>query len=129
MTNKTITLKIKRQKSPYEKSYWEEFEVPYSPDMNVISALTEIQKNPVNKKGENTTPVVWDCSCLEEVCGACSMIINGVPRQACSALIDNLEQPITLEPLIKFPVVRDLFVDRQKMFDWNSLSFVTGFIF
>ena len=28
------------------------FEVPYRKNMNVISALMEIQKNPVNAKGE-----------------------------------------------------------------------------
>ena len=29
----------------------------------------EIRRNPVNIKGEKTTPVVWDMNCLEEVCG------------------------------------------------------------
>ena len=33
-------------------------------------------------------------NCLEEVCGACSMVINGRARQACSAIVDQLEQPI-----------------------------------
>ena len=42
---------------------------------------------------KQTTPVAWDMNCLEEVCGACSMVINGHPRQSCSALIDQLEQP------------------------------------
>ena len=45
------------------------------------------------------------------------MVINGKPRQSCSCLVDKVEQPITLAPLDKFPVVRDLIVDRQKMFD------------
>ncbi len=85
--------------------------------MNVISALMEIQRNPVNAKGEKTTPVVWESNCLEEVCGACSMVINGKPRQACTALIDQQEQPIRLEPMRTFPVVRDLIVDRSRMFD------------
>ena len=53
---------------------------------------------------------------MEEVCGACSMLINGTPRQACAALIDELDQPIVLEPLSKFPVVRDLMVDRSAIF-------------
>ena len=47
-------------------------------------------------------------NCLEEVCGACSMVINGKPRQSCSALLIKLEQPIRLEPMRTFPVVRDL---------------------
>ena len=45
------------------------------------------------------------------------MVINGKVRQACSALIDHLTQPITLQPMKKFPLLRDLTVDRQKMFD------------
>ena len=45
--------------------------------MNVISALMEIHRNPVNADGKKTTPVNWEMSCLEEVCGACSMVING----------------------------------------------------
>ena len=53
----------------------------------------------------------------EDLCGACTMLINGVARQACSTLIDSLEQPITLAPLTKFPLVRDLKVDRQKLFE------------
>ncbi len=112
-----IQLKILRQEVPASKPYWDEFEVEYIDGMNVISCLMAIQRNPVNKKGEQVKPVVWECNCLEEVCGACSMNINGGPRQACSALVANLSQPITLKPLTKFAVVRDLMVDRQVMFD------------
>src|SRR5207249_1244501 len=67
-----------------------------------------------------TTPPVWDSGCLEEVCGACTMLINGRTRQACSALVDKLGpagEAITLEPMTKFPLVRDLFVDRRRLFE------------
>ncbi|MBX6378338.1 MAG: succinate dehydrogenase iron-sulfur subunit, partial [Clostridia bacterium] len=69
MAERTVRLKIRRQLSPTEKPFWEEFEVPYRPGMNVISALMEIRKNPVNIRGQKTTPVVWEQNCLEEVCG------------------------------------------------------------
>ena len=36
---------------------------------------------------------------------------------ACSSLIDKLEQPIRLEPLSRFPVIRDLAVDRSVLFE------------
>ncbi|MDF2858456.1 MAG: sdhB [Neobacillus sp.] len=114
---KKIHLIITRQKDAKSASYTEEFMVPYRPNMNIISALMEIQKNPVNTKGEKTTPVIWESVCLEEVCGACSMVINGKPHQACSSLIDQLEQPIRVAPLGTFPIMRDLLVDRTRMFD------------
>lgn len=114
---KKVQIEILRQDTPESTPYWEKFEVNYRPNMNVISALMEIRQNPVNAKGEKTTPVTWDMNCLEEVCGACSMVINGRPRQSCSALIDQLTQPIQLAPMKTFPVVRDLQVDRTRMFD------------
>lgn len=115
--SENITFKIKRQDGPESAPYEETFTVPYRQNMNVISALMEIRRNPVNAKGEKTTPVIWEMGCLEEVCGACSMVINGKPRQSCTALVDRLEQPIRLEPMTTFPVVRDLAVDRSRMFD------------
>lgn len=127
--NKRVHLKIKRQDAPHERAYWEEFDVPYTEGMNVINALMEIQKHPVTREGREASPVAWDCSCLEEICGACAMIVNGRVRQACSALVHTLNQPIVLEPLSKFPVIRDLWVDRSKMFDalkkvkaWNNID-------
>ncbi len=118
MAESVIQMKIRRQDGPDQPKRWEEFAIPYREKLNVISCLMEIRKNPVTADGQKTTPVVWECNCVEEVCGACTMIINGQVRQACSALIDKIEQPIVLEPMTKFPVVRDLMVDRQVMFDY-----------
>lgn len=126
MSEKVIRFIITRQEDPNSAPFTEEFAVPYRPNMNVISALMEVRRNPVNAKGEKTTPVNWDMNCLEEVCGACSMVINGTPRQSCTALIDQLEQPIRLEPMRTFPVVRDLVIDRSRMFD--SLKKVKAWI-
>ncbi|MDU4619319.1 MAG: 2Fe-2S iron-sulfur cluster-binding protein, partial [Staphylococcus epidermidis] len=114
---KTVKLIIKRQDNSESKPYEESFEIPYKENLNVIACLMEIRRNPVNSKGEKTTPVTWDMNCLEEVCGACSMVINGRARQSCSAIVDQLEQPIRLEPMSTFPVIRDLQVDRSRMFD------------
>ncbi len=118
--DKTFTLRVLR--GTPEKQYWEEFELPLQSGTNVISALMEIQKNPLNKKGEKTTPVAWEAGCLEEVCGSCSMLVNGRPRQSCTALIDRLIREtgstvITLAPFTKFPLIRDLVVDRTQMFE------------
>src|SRR5699024_10923589 len=104
----TITFIITRQDDEDSSPYDETFEIPYRKNMNVISGLMEIQKNPVTVEGKQTSPVQWEMNCLEEVCGACSMVINGTARQSCATLVDNLEQPIRLEPMTTFPVVRDL---------------------
>ncbi|WP_164020029.1 succinate dehydrogenase iron-sulfur subunit [Pyxidicoccus trucidator] len=126
VTTKTITFRIWRQDDPKQPGHFDEFKVPYSKGANVISCLMEIQRNPVTVEGKKVAPVIWDAACLEEVCGSCAMNINGRVRMACSALVDKLEQPITLEPMSKFPVVRDLTVDRERMFD--ALKRVKGWI-
>ena len=116
MANNVI-IKIKRQNTPNSKPYWEEFELPYKPGRNVTSALMEIAANPVTRDGKKTTPITYDSNCLEEICGSCAMLVNGRARMACSALLDNLEQPVRLEPFSKFPVVRDLATDRSVIFE------------
>ena len=117
MADKKVLLKIKRQENPKSSPRWEEFELNWHSGMNVISSLMEIAANPVTRDGKQTTPITYDSNCLEEVCGSCAMRINGKARMACSALVDKLEQPITLEPFSKFPVVRDLAVDRSVLFE------------
>jgi succinate dehydrogenase / fumarate reductase, iron-sulfur subunit len=125
----SIIIRIRRQDGPDRETRWEEFAIPYRPNMNIISCLQHIAANPVTRDGKQTTPPVWDSACLEEVCGACTMVINGKVRQSCSALVDSLGgpgEPITLEPMTKFPVVRDLFVDRQRLF--NDLKRVKAWV-
>jgi succinate dehydrogenase / fumarate reductase iron-sulfur subunit len=118
----TIRFKIQRREREGAPATWETFEIQYRRNLNVISALMEIRKDPVTIEGKQTTPPVWDMSCLEQVCGICTMVIDGKVRQSCSALIDDLllasgGNTITLAPMSKFPNVRDLKVDRSNMFE------------
>jgi succinate dehydrogenase / fumarate reductase iron-sulfur subunit len=113
---------LKIWRGTLQNQYWEEFVIDQSPGENIISALMKIQAKPINRDGLQTTPVAWEQGCLEEVCGSCSMLINGKPRQSCTALIANLIQEtgnstITLAPFTKFPLIRDLVVDRTQMFE------------
>jgi succinate dehydrogenase / fumarate reductase iron-sulfur subunit len=114
---KQVHVRIRRQARPDSSPYWEEFAIPHRPNLNVIVLLQEIRNRPMTRDGRATTPVAWESNCLEEVCGACSMVINGKPRQSCTALVDALTQPIVLEPMATFPIVRDLMVDRSRMFE------------
>ena len=113
-------VRILRQDAPGQPSYWERHRVEYETDMNVISVLQRVAATAQAADGKKVCPVAWDCNCLEEVCGACTMVINGKVRQACSALVDRLlehnPREIELRPMAKFPVVRDLVVDRQRLF-------------
>lgn len=117
----TVRIRVKRCDGPGKASYWQAFDVPREPGANIISCLQWIAAHPVTVEGLKTTPVVWDSGCLEEVCGACTMVINGKVRQSCSALIENIApnagDVVSLEPMSKFPVIRDLWVDRTRMFE------------
>src|SRR6201996_4853232 len=122
MANRTVQFEIKRQANPEAPAVWEKFELEWRSGMNVISAMMEIAANPVTADGRPTTPITYDSNCLEEICGSCAMRINGKAMMACSALVDKLmgadgRGTITLEPLSKFPVVRDLAVDRSVLFE------------
>ncbi|MBC7931147.1 MAG: succinate dehydrogenase iron-sulfur subunit [Rubrivivax sp.] len=123
---KEVVIRIRRRDGKGSATYWEEFAIPYRANLNIISCLMEIRKNPVTRDGKRTTPPVWEMNCLEQVCGICTMVINGRARQSCSALVDQLEQPISLEPMSKFPNVRDLIVDRSEMF--NHLKRVKAWV-
>lgn len=120
VAGRTIRLRVKRCEGPGKPSRWETFAVKAEPGANVISCLQQVAANPVTVEGTRTTPVVWDSGCLEEVCGACTMVINGKVRQSCSCLIDDYApgdgDEMTLEPMSKFPVIRDLWVDRSRLF-------------
>jgi succinate dehydrogenase / fumarate reductase iron-sulfur subunit len=113
-------VRVLRQDGPGQPSYWERHRVEYEPELNVISVLQKIAASATTADGKDVAPVAWDCNCLEEVCGACTMVINGQVRQSCSALVDRLleDRPgeIELQPMTKFPVVRDLCVDRSRLF-------------
>jgi succinate dehydrogenase / fumarate reductase iron-sulfur subunit len=117
---KWLSIRILRQDQPGESSYWQRFRIYREPGLNITSVLQRIAASPETVGGKLVAPVAYESNCLEEVCGSCTMLINGRTRQACSALVDKLlvDNPdeIELRPLDKFPVVRDLMVDRRRLF-------------
>jgi len=126
---KPIRVRVLRQDVAGGESYWERFEIPYEPNLNVISVLQKIAARATSLDGRAVAPVTWDCCCLEEVCGSCTMLVNGRTRMACSSLVDKLLEEgdeIELRPMSKFPVVRDLVVDRRRLF--HSLERVKAWV-
>jgi succinate dehydrogenase / fumarate reductase iron-sulfur subunit len=120
MPKNHFAVRVLRQDRPYLPTYWQTFSLERVPGMNVTSTLQHIAAHPQTASGHEVAPVAYDANCLEEVCGACTMLINGRVRQACSALVDRLleqrPQQIELRPMSKFPVIRDLMVDRRRLF-------------
>ena len=99
---------------PYLQAFLYE---PAGPADTVATALTRLNaREPLeDEAGNEARPISWECSCLEKKCGACAMVINGVPRLACEARLREYKKTVRLAPLRKFPVVADLMVDRSVM--------------
>lgn len=110
-----VRLKILRRDKPDASSYWESFEVARVSGMSVLAALDGVALRPTNANGEAVAPVGCDAACREGACGSCAMLINGKPALACQTRVDGLAEPLRLEPLATFPVVRDLAVDRSRI--------------
>lgn len=127
-----IRLRILRQNGADGEKEWQTFEIPYQDKANVISCLMELRKFPTTTDGKDVSPPAWEAACLEEVCGNCTMNVNGIIRQACTALIEEVgtvngdAYEVELRPMTKFPVVRDLVVDRTRMFE--NLKKVRGWV-
>jgi len=113
-------VRVLRQDGPGQSPYWQRFRLAYERNLNCITVLQRIAEHRTTDDGRQVAPVVWECNCLEEVCGSCTMVINGRVRQACTALVDELladhPEDIELRPMTKFPVIRDLLVDRSRIF-------------
>ena len=131
--DEVIEVTVVRQDNATSTPYEEVFLVPYKARMNVISVLMEIQLNPVTAAGKKVSPIAWDQACLEEVCGSCTVRVNHRVRQACSSLVDKVatggvgtRRKLHIAPMSKFPVVRDLVVDRSRMFE--NLKKIQGWI-
>ena len=110
-----MKVNILRRETRDKEPYWESFIYNGPEDNSVAGLLDYINYNDDirNDKGEKTTRIDWECSCIQGICGACAMIVNDKPVLACEAFLRDIEgEEITLRPLSKFPVIHDLVVER-----------------
>ena len=115
-----MLVKIKRQSSPNSASYWQNFKYDGPEHVTVSAVLDALNYTDdlFDIDGNVATRIRWECSCMQSVCGACAMIINGVPALACTTFADEVKgDELVLEPLSKFPVVADLIVDRSIIYE------------
>ena len=113
-----MRVRILRQESPAAEPYWESFEYdgPESASVSAMLDYLNYHDDIVNDAGQKTRRITWECSCLQGVCGACAMVINNTPALACETFLRDLEgNEVVLRPLGKFPVIRDLAVDRTSV--------------
>ncbi|MCR5083185.1 MAG: 4Fe-4S dicluster domain-containing protein [Parasporobacterium sp.] len=110
-----MKFKILRQKAPNTKPYYETFDYDGPMDSSVAGALDYInyKDDIVNDKGQASSRISWECSCLQAMCGSCAMVINNRPALACETFLKDLKEINTIEPLKKFMTVCDLVVDRS----------------
>ena len=91
------------------KSHWEHYEVELEPTDRVLDGIEAI-------KGRLDGTLALRRSCAHGICGSDAMIINGKNRLACKVLVKSLKQPITIEPMRGFKVLKDLIVDMEPFF-------------
>ena len=115
-----MLVKIRRQKGPETPAYWQTFafegprDLPVSAMLESLNARDDLR----DAEGRPAERIRWECSCLQKMCGACAMVINGIPALACETFLRDLSgDAVMLEPLSKFPVIADLAVDRGIIHD------------
>jgi succinate dehydrogenase / fumarate reductase iron-sulfur subunit len=81
-----------------------------SEGMVVLDAVHQIQAEQANDLACR-----WNCKAGK--CGSCSAEINGMPKLMCMTRLNSipLDQPVKIEPMKTFPLIRDLVTDVS----WN----------
>ena len=114
-TAKPVVLKISRFNPEHDKSSkFMKFDVKYEKWTTVLEAILDVKKHFDHS-------IAARYSCRQATCGSCGMMINGKPRLACFTKISELNSKVvTVEPMNNFPVIRDLAVKFEKMFDTHQ---------
>ena len=101
--------------SPGEPGHYDEFDVPVEEGMVVLDALHWIQGHEAPDLA-----VRWNCKAAK--CGSCSAEVDGRPSLTCKTRLSDfdLEQPITVEPMRAFPLIRDLVTDVSWNYEVNK---------
>jgi succinate dehydrogenase / fumarate reductase iron-sulfur subunit len=115
-------LEIWRQERRNEPGRFEIKDVDgIDPDASFLEMLDTLNEGLVSR---GDSAVTFDSDCREGICGACSLVINGMPHgpnqvTTCQTYMRDFEDGSTIrvEPFRNnaFPVVRDLMVDRSSL--------------
>jgi succinate dehydrogenase / fumarate reductase iron-sulfur subunit len=108
----TVTLRIRRSEPGQTTTRWQSFAVPLEDRTTVLDALFFVQR-------EHDRALAFRCACRAAMCGSCAMVINGSERLACKTALASLPRtrPVRVEPLRNLPVLKDLVVDLDPLFE------------
>jgi succinate dehydrogenase / fumarate reductase iron-sulfur subunit len=87
-----------------------DYQTDVTEGMVVLDAVHQIQ-------AESAPDLACRWNCKAGKCGSCSAEINGKPKLMCMTRLDTipLDQPVTIEPMRTFPIMKDLITDVS----WN----------
>ncbi len=111
--NNTIKIEVMRYHPDRDDKPWvQAFDIEWTKDMSILDALQLI-------KDEQEPELSYRWSCRMEVCGSCGMVVNGVPKLACSTFVRDYADvgKITIGAMDNFPIEKDLVVDVQPFID------------
>ena len=93
-----------------EGGKFQDFPTEISEGMVVLDAVHKIQAEQANDLACR-----WNCKAGK--CGSCSAEINGIPKLMCMTRLNELplSEPVTIEPMKAFPLIKDLVTDVS----WN----------
>ena len=114
-SGKILTLRIlKFNPKTDDKKKFIEYQIPYEKWTTVLDTILDVKKHL-----DHSIAVRY--SCRQASCGSCGMIINGRPRLACFTKISELDSSvITVEPMNNFPIIRDLVVGFDRLFETHK---------
>lgn len=98
--------------------HYETYNIPYIKGMTALDVLHHIYE-----KFDGSFAYRWACRAGQ--CGSCAVIINGKPRVACRTMVQR-GQPLTIAPLLQFPVVKDLVVNLER--GWRRLERIRPYV-
>src|SRR3954471_15547761 len=100
----TATFQILR--GDQSSSTYKNYTLEVSEGMVVLDAVLQIQAELANDLA-----VRWNCKAGH--CGSCSAEVNGHPKLMCMTRLSdiNLEEPVRVQPMKAFPLLKDLVTD------------------
>lgn len=104
MAQNTVKVCVSRFDPARDKSaHFATYEVPVTERMTVMDALDYVYENMDPSIAYNS-----HTACHRRACTRCNVIINGKPGLMCHT---EIEGDVTVEPLPRFKVIRDLVVE------------------